>query len=510
MNQDVSGLISRVLGDLARHKNMLLCAALLVLAGTTVLLDRGAAVTVLLVIAALTVGLRLRSGDAPPYAFGLPGIEDGPPAPSRVPAKLFSIVGALVLVAATVLVALDARVVFFVPVVVVAVISWFVTVEDHVRVARHTRRLRRALEEYAPEIGMAYAGRSGGPWQLMMWEPYLLRSGLRCVIFNRNGSHLQLIRKNSDLKSPFIQLGSSPSRDAARLMVPSLSALYYVQNARNNKIFMRHSNITHVWLNHGDSDKPANFNPRHANYDKLVVCGQAGIDRYERHGIHVDAHKFEIVGRPQAREILPAAEPIADRAEPIVLYAPTWQGVDPTVNFSSLDQGAEIARQLVARGVKVIFRPHPLSSRWKHGRAAIAAVVDVLKEDKALTGRKHVYGRRSTTQWSVAECSNRSDALISDVSSVVSDFLQSEKPYAMMSMRASIEDFRKEFTIAETGYVVLGDLSNLGQALDDMLGPDPLASQRRERKRYVLGEFVGEESAETFAELVRTLAARHG
>ncbi len=133
----------------------------------------------------------------------------------------------------------------------------------------------------------------------------------------------------------------------------------------------------------------------------------------------------------------------------------------------------------------------------------------MLKADHAASGRKHVYGPQANEEWSVADCTNHCDALISDVSSVVSDFLQSEKPYAMMSMRASIEEFRKEFAIAETGYVVLGDLSNLGQTLDDMLGPDPLAAKRRERKRYVLGEFVGEESAEAFAELVRRLHPGH-
>ncbi|MEO6605577.1 MAG: CDP-glycerol glycerophosphotransferase family protein, partial [Aeromicrobium sp.] len=195
--------------------------------------------------------------------------------------------------------------------------------------------------------------------------------------------------------------------------------------------------------------------------------------------------------------------------QPVVLYAPTWQGVDPSVNFSSLDQGAEIVRQLTARGATVIFRPHPLSKRWKKRRIQIKEIIDILKADRAESGRQHVYGPRANDEWSVADCTNRCDALISDVSSVVSDFLQSEKPYAMMSMRASVEDFRKEFAIAETGYVVLGDLSNLGQTLDDMLGPDPLAAQRKERKRYVLGEFVGEESAEAFAELVRRLQHGH-
>jgi len=41
--------------------------------------------------------------------------------------------------------------------------------------------------------------------------------------------------------------------------------------------------------------------------------------------------------------------------------------------------------------------------------------------------------------------------------------------------------------------------------LDDLLGDDPLAEARAERKRYVLGDFVGEESADAFAGFVRDL-----
>jgi CDP-glycerol glycerophosphotransferase (TagB/SpsB family) len=260
-----------------------------------------------------------------------------------------------------------------------------------------------------------------------------------------------------------------------------------------------------VWLNHGDSDKPANFNPRHALYDLLVVCGQAGIDRYERHGIHVAPEKFRVLGRPQASGVRPARGPIAELEPKVVLYAPTWQGVDESVNFSSLENGPEIVRALIERDATVIFRPHPLSRRWRIRREVIHEIHTILFNDKQTSDRRHQWGKNVSNVWSVVDCANRADALISDVSSVVSDFLQSEKPYAMTSMRAGIEDFRKEFSVAETAYVLLGDLSNLDEVLDDLLERDPLAAARAERKRYVLGEFVDEESADAFATFVRDL-----
>jgi CDP-glycerol glycerophosphotransferase (TagB/SpsB family) len=268
---------------------------------------------------------------------------------------------------------------------------------------------------------------------------------------------------------------------------------------------MDHRDRTHVWLNHGDSDKPANFNPRHALYDVLVVCGQAGIDRYARHGIHVEPEKFRVLGRPQASGVKPAKGPIAGRRPKRVLYAPTWHGLDETVNFSSLERGPEIVRALIQRDVTVIFRPHPLSYRWRRRAAVIQEIREILRADRNSSDRRHRWGNTVDHVWSVVDCTNRADALISDVSSVVSDFLQSEKPYAMTSMRAGVEEFREEFSVAETGYVLLGDLSNLDQVLDDLLEADPLAAARAERKRYVLGDFVGDESADAFAGFVRDL-----
>ena len=248
------------------------------------------------------------------------------------------------------------------------------------------------------------------------------------------------------------------------------------------------------------------MNPRHGNYDLLVVCGQAGIDRYERHGITIARDKFVVLGRPQSAGIEMCTGPIGNLADKKVLYAPTWQGVDEQVNFSSLEQGPAIVRALIERGATVLFRPHPLSYRWRRRRATISEIRQILKQDRETSPRFHRWGKQIDTVWSIADLTNQCDALVSDVSSVVSDFLASGKPYAMTSMHGPIDAFREENPVAETGYVILGDMSNLGEALDGLLFDDPLAAARDERRRYVLGDVTGEESADAFAGFVRTLA----
>lgn len=446
---------------------------------------------------------QLPLGD-PPYAGNLPGVPHGPAASWPVNGVGFqraAKVGLILLMGAAVVLAPTwALVGIGIPTLLV----WVVFMLVAVRRMRHVRRLARALRDYAPAIGISYAGFGGGPLQIAMWEPYLLESGLPAVIFNWRHAYFDKILDGANPVSPLIQLSNNHEGDIRRLLAPSLKALFYVHNATQNKKYLAYPAIKHVWLGHGDSDKPASYLKRQADYDWLVMAGQAAIDRYTAHGIDVPADKFIILGRPQTSDIQPATQPISEVERPAVLYAPTWQGKTAKVDFSSLDRGAELIEALIDRKVRVIFRPHPLSYRWPQRREVIASIHKILAAD---ADGGHIWGPKADTEWGIVECANASDAMISDVSSVVSDYLQSGKPYAMFNMLDTDEDFLAEFPIARSGYVIRGDLSNMTQMLDDLLGPDPLRDARAERRRYVLGGFEGRGSADAFASFVRELAA---
>ena len=76
---------------------------------------------------------------------------------------------------------------------------------------------------------------------------------------------------------------------------------------------------------------------------------------------------------------------------------------------------------------------------------------------------------------SVEDCFNASDAMVSDVSAVVSDYLHSDKPFAMVSVGRTPEQLLIDAPAARAAYVIRDDLSNLADVCDDLLGPDPLA-----------------------------------
>ena len=357
--------------------------------------------------------------------------------------------------------------------------------------------IRPALKAYRPEFVVYYAATSGVRYQLGMWLPYLDRLGRRYVVITRNPSTVKAITGLTS--APVLVPKDLGKAGLEQMVVPSMRAAYYVQGSPANQTFQRYRQLTHIWLNHGDSDKEANFHPRHATYDKLFLSGQLGVERYANHGIEVAPHKFELVGRPQIEAIEPA-DP--DRTTPPsrVLYAPTWQGGRPSTSYSSLQVGPQIVAELLRRGLTVVFRPHPLSRTIANDRRRVLEIVDLLKKDAAATGSPHVWGAQAEITWDVPACFNATDLLITDVSSLASDYLASGKPFAMVAVTRSGEAFRREFATARAAYVIEKDLSTLDESLDAMLGDDPMRAAREEYRRYCLGDHLGAHAADGFVQ----------
>ncbi|MFD5799007.1 hypothetical protein ACFWIO_36870 [Streptomyces diastatochromogenes] len=88
------------------------------------------------------------------------------------------------------------------------------------------------------------------------------------------------------------------------------------------------------------------------------------------------------------------------------------------------------------------------------------------------------------------DCFNVSDAMVSDISSVVSDFIASGKPYAVTdSADLGVEEFKRQNTAVRAATILSNSAAELGGLLDAVHDPsgDPLAEDRGELKRYLLG-----------------------
>ncbi|MFJ2001359.1 hypothetical protein [Streptomyces chartreusis] len=106
-------------------------------------------------------------------------------------------------------------------------------------------------------------------------------------------------------------------------------------------------------------------------------------------------------------------------------------------------------------------------------------------------------------------CFNVADLLISDVSSVVSDFLASGKPYAVANTSGLAEDvFRKAFPTVRAATVLAPDAAGVPDLLETVRHPekDELVEARAELKRHLLGPDEPT-SQERFNEAVRALGS---
>lgn len=108
------------------------------------------------------------------------------------------------------------------------------------------------------------------------------------------------------------------------------------------------------------------------------------------------------------------------------------------------------------------------------------------------------------------DCFNESDAMVSDISSVVSDFIASGKPYAVTdSAELGAEEFKRQNTAVRAAVI----LSNSAEELDELLrtvtdpAGDTRSAARHELKRYLLGPDEPT-SIEQFNAATRTLAGK--
>ncbi|MFG2168319.1 CDP-glycerol glycerophosphotransferase family protein [Micromonospora chersina] len=357
----------------------------------------------------------------------------------------------------------------------------------------------RALRRHQPEFVLYFSAPPGSEYQVTMWLPYLERIGRPFLVLLREPEFLPTVAAAT--RAPVVFCPTLKTMDEA--LVPSLRAAFYVNHGAKNSHCIRFSQLTHVQLHHGDSDKAPSANPVSAIFDKIFVAGPAAIERYARAGVEIPAEKFVVVGRPQVEAIEVRREPATAPAHPTVLYTPTWTGHHADANYCSLPVAETVIRRLLDRGATVILRAHPYTAQNPASARQLARLTELLAADRAKTGRAHLWGAAASRDLTLTECVNRADALVSDVSGVISDWLYSGKPYAVTDMGVDGEHFVERFPLAGSGYVLRRDMSNVDEVLTELLDTDPKAADRWATRVRYLGDFPAESYAEVFLDAAR-------
>jgi CDP-Glycerol:Poly(glycerophosphate) glycerophosphotransferase len=198
-------------------------------------------------------------------------------------------------------------------------------------------------------------------------------------------------------------------------------ALYVSHHPRNFQM-LRYPSLAHVYVGHGDSDKAVSASNQLKAYDRVLVAGQAAEDRILRDLMWMDEGKLLRVGRPQTR-VAPTTPRLPGRTT--VLYAPTWEGAQPSMAYSSVaTHGEELLRSLTDAGIRVVYRPHPRTGANRRTVAAADAALRRLLEEPAARALGSAVDVCGPLDAAFADA----DLLLTDVSSLAVEWLPTGRP----------------------------------------------------------------------------------
>src|SRR5690606_37290819 len=136
-------------------------------------------------------------------------------------------------------------------------------------------------------------------------------------------------------------------------------------------------------------------------------------------------HRTRLIGRPQI-DVDYLAPYSINHPLPTVLYAPTWEGDRPSMNYGSLlSHGEQLIEALVADGgFNVIFRPQPRSgiNSAQYGQA-VERIQKRLMAANATSAARLLFDATAHWCWQWA----KADICITDISAVAYDFLATGK-----------------------------------------------------------------------------------
>jgi hypothetical protein len=427
------------------------------------------------------------------------GLSDSTPAPAGRATAIFALVSALVLAVGVPLVlATNGPRVGLVIVGGVAAGTGFLSCVTSIVLRARLRslgtraervvRLRAALDEYAPEVVIFVSAPASATYALNVWIQTANAFETRTLIVVKEAAHLVGIEATH-----IPVLYAARARDVEYLTVASVKVVLHPTTA--NKVFeiMRLRGLLQVFIGHGDSDKVSSYNPYSKVFDEIWVSGPAGIDRYTALGEGFRREQFVTVGRPQLAEIATVAadgSTSVSLPRPTVLYAPTWEGFLEQSNYSSLAaMGVAMITAMLAmpHPPRILFKPHPSSG---HRRADMREAQEEIGRLLRAAGSDHQVYETGTV--SLYAAFNSADVMITDISSVLTDFLASHKPYLVTNPRdEALADFLLAFPSSSAGSIIDTNLrSQQGTGFVDAIEHGLIGDPEGRPARIALADYL--------------------
>lgn len=335
------------------------------------------------------------------------------------------------------------------------------------------RTALKSSNMYNPEIIVYVSGPVGTAYQINQWLSVLEKLPQRVLILFQSYSP-----EIGFYGTTLPVLVARTLMNVERTIGPNTRLVLYPSNAQANASVLRITNLKHIFINHGESDKSVNTSKFLRSYDALYVAGEMAKQRLQQANIDIYDKSIVYVGRPQLELSLKQSS----SGQPIntILYAPTWEGFAEQANYTSIGNfSIEFIKQLCSN-YRVIFKPHPFTGMVKPGlKQAIQQIIRTVTSS----------GGSYCPTDNIHDLMNQSDLLIGDVSSVINDYLYTNKPFIITNpSNIPPTDFVKEFPTNEAGYI-LSPTDDIHQLINTIASDDPKSSTRKNIKSLSLGDF---------------------
>jgi hypothetical protein len=373
---------------------------------------------------------------------------------------------------------------------------------------------RRSLERYTdvglPAVVLAYF--ADGPsraYQIQQWTPVLekLEERRPVIVVTRSLKTFELLVGSTRLPLVFARR-LRDLEDVLQSTDPKICL--YVNNSTQNFQALSWRRALHVHLNHGESDKVSMASNQVKVYDAVFVAGEAAEMRYRENLLAFDGGTLVRVGRPQLDLDFPPALHPASR--PTVIYAPTWEGDTPAMDYTSLPRyGSRLVQKLLDHArFRVVYKPHP---RVTTGSPPVVKaheqIVQALNaaNEQFPDPERHVVEMEGEILCLFPAC----DLLICDVSSVALDwlYLRTDGPLWICDPYDDRERLVRASRLAERVSVVDGrSIDSVAAALQASLQDDSLRTAREEARLFYFGDLAPGDTIRRFLEAVDEIADR--
>jgi hypothetical protein len=291
---------------------------------------------------------------------------------------------------------------------------------EKARARRLAREIARQTFTTTP-VAVYFADTPQSLYQLRRWYSTLeaLSATHPTLIITSDSSTYAAVRRETSIAVTFASGAPQLARVLEHQRVRVV--LYPNHNALNFRV-LRFATPVHVFIGHGESGKESSVSRQLKAYDLDFVAARESIEQLRGiRGYDVDASAV-VIGSPWLGFLgaPPASWQPDDRT--VVLYAPTWEGDRPSMDYSSVESlGDEIVAAVLGDpGLRLIYRPHPWLGRV---RPASAEADARLRRTIAAANRGDVVDTEAYG-WAL----DAADACVTDVSSVAHDIRALGKP----------------------------------------------------------------------------------